>query len=55
MDYKYDIDKALELVIHDKKCKNGSVEAIFVKKAGEFQIKSISVEEFKSLVKERLA
>ncbi len=53
VDYQYDIDKALEFVIHDKKCQNGFVEAIFVPCIGEYEIKSLSVEEFKRIVKER--
>ncbi len=52
-DYQYDLDKALEFVIHDKKCKNGVVEAILVENIGEYKIKGFSIDDFKSLVKER--
>ncbi len=54
-DCKYDLDKALEFVIHDKKCKNGVIEAILVENIGECEIKSFSVEDFKKYVKERAA
>lgn len=53
-EYNGNLDDALGFVIHDKKCRGDSVEAIFVDKIGEYQIKKISVSDFSKLVKERL-
>lgn len=53
-EYNGDLDKALGFVIHDKKCRGGFVEAIFVDTVGNFRIKKISVGDFSKLVKERL-
>jgi len=53
-EYNGDLDDALSFVIHDKKCRGDSVEAIFVDKVGEYQIKKISVPDFSKLIKERL-
>ena len=53
-EYKGNLDKALSFVIHDKKCRGGFVEAIFVDTVGNFRIEKISVENFSKLVKERL-
>ena len=52
-EYTGDIDKAIELVVHDKKCVGNSVSAIFVDEVGSFRIESVKIEEFKKLVKER--
>ena len=53
-EYNGNLDDALSFVIHDKKCRGDSVEAIFVDKVGEYQIKKISVPDFSKLIKERL-
>jgi 3-dehydroquinate synthase len=53
-EYNGNIDKALSFVIHDKKCRNGFIEAIFVDKIGECRIEKISVSDFSKLTKERL-
>ena len=46
---------ALDLVIHDKKCKGGKVSAIYVDHIGSFEISDVEIEEFKAAVKENLA
>ncbi|MBR2870136.1 MAG: 3-dehydroquinate synthase [Clostridia bacterium] len=46
-----DIDEALNFVCHDKKCANGFVNAIFVDKIGEFEIKKLSISDFCGLIK----
>ena len=51
--YTGDIDKAVELVVHDKKCEGDSVSAIFVDEVGTSRIENVTIEEFKKLVKER--
>ena len=53
-EYKGNLDKALSFVIHDKKCRDGFVEAVFVDNVGEFRIEKISVSDFSNLIKERL-
>lgn len=53
-EYRGDIDRALSFVIHDKKCRAGKVEAIFVDRVGEFRIERIAVEDFSKIIKERL-
>lgn len=52
-EYSGDIDKALELVVHDKKCEGDGVAAIFVDEVGSCRIERVAIEEFKKLVKER--
>lgn len=53
-EYRGNLDSALSFVIHDKKCKDNSLEAIFVDKVGEYRIEKMSVSDFSKLVKERL-
>jgi len=53
-EYNGDIDKALAFVIHDKKCRAGAVDAIFVDEVGAFKIQKLDVAEFAKIVKERL-
>ena len=53
--YTGDIDNALNFIVHDKKTKNGFVEAIFVDKIGQYRIEKISVDDFSSMIKERLS
>ena len=48
-------DAALDLVVHDKKCKGGKVSAIYVDRIGSFEISDVEIEEFKATVKENLA
>lgn len=55
LQYPYDLDSALDFVVHDKKCRNGFVEAIFVNECGTFEIEKMSVEAYKALVRERMA
>ncbi len=47
----YDTDKALEFVIHDKKCANGMVDAIFVDTVGTYRIEKMTIEAFGQHVK----
>lgn len=54
---KYDGDAlhALSYVIHDKKCRGGFVEAIFVDSPGDFRIEKLSLKDFSEMIKERLS
>ncbi len=49
-EYKGSISAALEYAVHDKKCKDGMLSAIFVERIGSFIIKSMSVEDFKKYI-----
>ena len=49
--YEGDVEKALSFVIHDKKCRGGFVEAIFVDTPGSFRIEKLSVSEFSDTVR----
>ncbi len=49
--YDGDIDGALALVTHDKKCHGGTVSAIFVPEVGKFEITDITVDELARTVK----
>ncbi len=53
-EYHGDTDKALGYVIHDKKCKAGMVEAVFVDRIGSYRIEKLSVSDLTTLIKERL-
>ena len=48
-----DIDKALSYVSHDKKSDGGTLSVITVAKIGECEIKKMTTDEFKKLIKER--
>ena len=50
-EYSGDLDKALQPVIHDKKCDGGRVSAIFVDKVGEYRIEKMTVNSFCNTVK----
>lgn len=50
-EYQGDVEKALSYVIHDKKCKSGSVEAIFSDEVGSCRIEKMTVSDFSELVK----
>ncbi len=52
--YEGDTKKALGYVIHDKKCKGGIVEAVFVDEVGSFRIEKLKISDFTKLIKERL-
>lgn len=49
--YGGDIDAALSFVSHDKKAKDGKIQAIFVPEAGKYEIRELTAEEFSSAVK----
>lgn len=51
--YDGDIEKALSFVIHDKKCRDGLIEAVFVDTVGSFRIEKLSIADFSNIVKER--
>ncbi len=53
---KYDgnIDEALKLAAHDKKCDKDMVSIVLVNKIGSYEIKKMSLNEFYKLVKERM-
>ncbi len=51
--YEGNIDKALGYVIHDKKCKSGIVEAVFVDEPEKYRIERIAVADYTRLIKER--
>ena len=50
-EYHGDLEAALALVSHDKKCVAGGVEAITVEKAGAFKTEKMSFDDFKTLIK----
>ena len=50
--YEGDIDRALALVSHDKKCDGESVSVIFVDEIGSFRIEKMSVSDFEETVKQ---
>ncbi len=52
--YNGDIEKALSLVSHDKKCDGSKISIIFVNKIGSYEIKKMTLDEFCELVKERI-
>ena len=53
--YTGNTEIALSFISHDKKCAGDGLSVIFVDTPGEYRIERISVEQFKNLVKERLA
>ena len=52
--YKYDLEKALTFVSHDKKCSGGAVEAIFSDEIGTYRIEKIEIEKYCELVRRAL-
>jgi len=54
-DYKYDVERALSFVIHDKKCSGGYVWAVFSDKIGSARIEKISVDKFRKFVRDALS
>ena len=48
-----DIEKALDFVCHDKKCIGNEVSVILVEEVGSCEIRTMTVDAFKRLVKER--
>ena len=53
-EYVGEIDAALDFVVHDKKCKGGFVEAIFVDTPGSYKIQKLAISDFSRMIKERL-
>lgn len=52
--YDGDIENALSLVSHDKKCDGNKISIILVNKIGSYEIKKMTLAEFCELVKERM-
>ena len=52
--YDGDVDGALALVSHDKKCDGDLVSAIFVDTVGEFRIEKMPLKDFCELVKRNI-
>ncbi len=50
-DYGGNVDNALKFVIHDKKCANSKVSAIYVPAIGSFEIKAMTTKQFAEIVK----
>jgi 3-dehydroquinate synthase len=53
-EYSGDIDRALEYVAHDKKCRENGVECIFVDKIGTYRIEKLSLSDFNKHIKDNL-
>ena len=51
--YEGDLERALGFVVHDKKCKSGYVDAVFVDEVGQYRIEKTSVSDFSKMVKDR--
>ncbi len=51
MDYKYDTERALSFISHDKKCEGGKISVIFSDKIGTYRMEKLTPEEFKKLVR----
>lgn len=49
-EYKGDVEAALKLISHDKKCECKAVNAIFCDAVGSYRIEKISAEEFSAIV-----
>lgn len=49
-EYRGDLNAALALVAHDKKCDGDTVAVIKVEKVGEFSAEKITVQDFKTLI-----
>lgn len=52
--YDGNIEQALEFVIHDKKCLNGVIDAVFVDEPGSFRMEKITVDDFSNLVRKEM-
>ena len=50
--YEGNIDAALDFITHDKKCRGGMVEAIFVDTPGSYRIEKLSLDDFSKIIKE---
>ena len=53
-EYRADIDSALKFVVHDKKLDGKTLSVITVEEVGKFNIEKMSIDEFTTLVKERI-
>lgn len=52
--YNGNIEHALEFVIHDKKCLDGIIDAVFVDEPGSFRMEKITVDGFSNLVRKEM-
>ena len=50
-EYTGDIDGALELVFHDKKCSGNSVSVIFCDEIGSYREEKMSITKFAEMIK----
>ena len=53
-EYSYDIETALELVRHDKKCSGGKIEVVFSDKIGECRLEQMTLEDYTNYIRETL-
>ncbi len=54
MDYKYDAERALSFILHDKKCEGGKITAVLSDKIGTCRMEKLTLDEFKKLVLETI-
>ena len=50
----YDLEGALSYVVHDKKCSDGKIDAVFSDEVGTFRLERLGTEEYASLVRAAL-
>ena len=50
-----DLEKMLEIAAHDKKCAGDSISVVWVEQVGSCEIRKMPMEEFKAMVRKRLA
>lgn len=55
VEMEYNLDKALSHVVHDKKCSDGLIDAVFVDVIGKAEIKKLSLSDFENTIRTRLA
>ena len=50
-----DLEKMLEIAAHDKKCKGSSISVVWVEEVGAFKLMDMPLDEWKKMVRRRLA
>lgn len=53
IEYEFDLDEALNFVIHDKKASDGYIDVVTVQSVGKAKIERLKTDEFKAMVKAR--
>lgn len=48
---KFDIDKAIEAISHDKKSKSGTISTVYVPRVGEFEFRDMTLDEIAEVIK----